>query len=126
MRSWRAPILGLSLLLLALTAWALPDAWWSPHDSLERQMINCLGQANERIDLALYEFSSRPLAQALSKADHRGVFTRLVVDCRAAKRLPDLPFSTELRCAEGRSSEPGLMHNKFALLDRGIVVTGSF
>src|SRR5262249_24926007 len=93
---------------------------------LQQALLKELRGANASIDLALFEFSSPTLAQALASAAERGVLTRLVVDCQQTSRLPPLPQGMDVRCLEGRGSTAGGMHDKFVLLDAERILTGSF
>ena len=83
------------------------------------------------IDAALYRFNNPRLAGALEAAAQRGVAVRLVLDrnkyeeSRATQEL----FSkglTPLRLAFGRRGPPSKMHHKFVIIDRSIVLTGSY
>lgn len=105
---------------------AMPEAWGSPHDSLQSEMVKVLSLASDHIDVAVFEFSSRPLAQALERATQRGVLVRLLIDCGHATSLPLGLDAADIRCLDGRVSDIGVMHNKFALLDHAQIVTGSF
>jgi len=80
---------------------------------------------------ALYRFNSQRLARALDEAHQRGVQVRLVIDRNKYEESPatrqllashHFPF----RVTYGRDGAGSKMHHKFALLDEGVVLTGSY
>lgn len=80
---------------------------------------------------ALYRFNSQRLARALDEVHRRGVRVRLVIDRNKYDESPatrqllsnhDFPF----RVSYGRDGAGSKMHHKFALLDDGVVLTGSY
>jgi phosphatidylserine/phosphatidylglycerophosphate/cardiolipin synthase-like enzyme len=111
---------------------------------LERQLAG----ARERIDMALFVFSSQPLADALAGLHHRGVRLRLLADPGFASRsfsevldllgvsLPDRDCHLEAgnrvwqRPLEGvgtpRLAGGDKLHHKLAVLDGRSVLSGSF
>jgi phosphatidylserine/phosphatidylglycerophosphate/cardiolipin synthase-like enzyme len=97
----------------------------NPH-RLDHILVQKLAMAQSRIDAALHEIDSDPIANALIQAHQRGVTVRIVtehdyVDEISIEDLQDagIPIVTD----EGRS---GLMHNKFIVVDGRYVWTGSF
>jgi mitochondrial cardiolipin hydrolase len=99
--------------------------------SIAEAIETLLGAATTSIEAALYGFSSQRLANALEEAQARRLRLRLVVDgnkyqetsgCQRLLAERKLPF----RLAFGRDGEGSKMHHKFALLDRKLVLTGSY
>lgn len=112
------------------------SVYFSPRGGASDAIINEIDRANKTIDIAIYDFTSRPIYQALIRAKDRGVKIRIVMDSHEAKTkyskyellreqgvpiklLPDanMPGFGNLRA---------LMHNKFAIIDNSIVITGSY
>jgi len=97
-------------------------------------IINQIDSAEKSIDIAVYDFTSRPLARALVKARKRGVKIRVVLDREAngpKNRYTKYPFlknnGIDVRFAIPHIAwnRKGLMHNKFAIIDENTVITGS-
>ncbi len=83
-----------------------------------------LDGAEKTIDVAIYELDLPVIADALAQAKARGVQVRLVTDTDSL----EMPFIQDLRRAKipvvGDQRE-ALMHNKFVVIDRATVWTGS-
>ncbi len=97
-------------------------------------IIDEINASEKSIDIAVYDFTSRPLARALVKAKNRGVKIRVILDRSANgpdNRYTKYPFlkanGIDVRFAVPHIAwdREGLMHNKFAVIDNRIVVTGS-
>jgi phosphatidylserine/phosphatidylglycerophosphate/cardiolipin synthase-like enzyme len=87
-------------------------------------MINDLDQAQTSIDVAMYNFSLENVAQALIHAKQRGVAVRLVTESDALDGGVFAELSQHGISAVGDRHE-GLMHDKFLVIDKSIVWTGS-
>ena len=106
---------------------ALPDYSFSPRGGTEANIVKAVDAARSSVDLAMFTFTSQPIMDALKRASGRGVKVRLMLfsgqkfpffkDAKLAKM--------ELRLKDGRK-EQGQMHNKFAVLDRKLLINGSF
>lgn len=111
-------------------AWAQAQAFFSS-DGVQQQLLRLIDGSRQTIDLAVFEFSSKPLAAALARARSRGVSVRLLLN---AQNPQDMHLPAELaplapdhlRRLSGRSGHSGIMHNKFAVFDHQRVVTGSY
>lgn len=97
---------------------------------IEANLIELLNSAETGIDGAFYELDLSQLAQALINAQTRGVLVRLVYDNAEASDHPErLEIIKALQSAgivlvpDKRSA---LMHNKFFVIDKKILWTGSF
>ena len=93
---------------------------------LERRLVTKLATAAVRIDAALYQLSSEPIADALIEAHRRGVSVRLVTESDymgepQIKRLQaaGIPVADD-------AAHDGLMHHKFIVIDERYVWTGSY
>ena len=120
------------LLFLASPLNAMTRVFLSSQESVEREMVRLIDQSRSSIDLAVFRFSSRPLALAVSRARSRHVRLRIVLDGRSEAEGKDdnlgIAFVRgEVRRLDGkRNGTQGIMHHKFVLFDRARVVTGSF
>ncbi len=95
-------------------------------NSLENRLLEKLGIASKRIDAALYDLDSQPIADALIMAHQRNVKVRIFaennnVDEEEFKRLKEsgIPVLDD-------GDNDGLMHHKFFVIDGRYVWTGSY
>ncbi|HAT72492.1 MAG TPA: hypothetical protein DCS63_06725 [Elusimicrobia bacterium] len=108
---------------------ALPGYSFSPGGRTEADIVDAVNAARESADIAVFSFYSLDIAAAVIDAQKRGVKVRVVVDrvqasqSEVGRLLYDngVPF----RWSQGFSGK-GVMHNKFAVLDGKLLMTGSF
>ena len=128
----------LVLLLLGLTpAMAKPQVavYFSPNGGAEKALVQAIDQAQHRIRAAVYFFTSRTVAKALLRAVKRGVKVSIILDGNdeseyskgfyVAKRGISVRYARGLR-RKGKRISYGLMHDKFAVIDGHLVLTGSY
>jgi phosphatidylserine/phosphatidylglycerophosphate/cardiolipin synthase-like enzyme len=119
--------------LMTSPLWAAepPQAYFSGTDHIDQQIIRLLDRSRQTLDMALFEFSSKPLADALSRAANRGVHVKMVLDPHLAEekkvleRLEKTP-GLSLRFSGSRRGTQGHMHHKFLIIDGETLVTGSY
>lgn len=90
-------------------------------------ILQFTGSARQSAVVASWDFTSRPLAQALPAAVARGVKIRLVADEKKSRDRWSLV--SQLACAGVAVRLNGMysiMHNKFIVADGSAVETGSF
>ena len=100
-----------------------------PEGSAQRLVIKAIDAARHSIEIAAYEFTSKPIADALIEAARRGVKVYLVAD--AKENDPRREASRVAYAAAGGISARvddvyAIMHNKFLVVDEETVETGSF
>lgn len=99
-------------------------------ESVAGRLIFLIDDAQERIDIAAFEFDLEPVALALMRARQRGVAIRwmtdddygLEADAEEAKLFPRL-MRTGIEVRSDQRS--GLMHHKFWIFDNRTLWTGS-
>ncbi|MHB0997136.1 MAG: phospholipase D-like domain-containing protein [Elusimicrobiales bacterium] len=107
----------------------LPSYSFSPGGQTELNIINAVNFAREKADIAVFSFYSMDIARAVAAAAKRGVKVRVLVDrvqasqSEVGKYFIDngVPF----RWSQGFAGR-GVMHNKYAVLDGRLLMTGSF
>jgi phosphatidylserine/phosphatidylglycerophosphate/cardiolipin synthase-like enzyme len=132
----------MSIAMAALFAGVSPaemvvQACFSPVEKCSTHIVRELDRAKNEILIAVYAFTSEDLAAAVARARRRGVAVQVIVDREfdagngrskakflEAEKIP-------LRRVTGVKSNPadkesGLMHQKFAVIDRHLVFTGSY
>jgi len=136
-----------SSLLLALCvcqfAWTPSIGWagivvqacFSPEGKCSKHIIQELQHAKREILVAVYAFTSREIAWALVQAQQRGIKVRVLLDhefdqgSKFSKGSFLKKQGLDVRRASGLrkgDKHRGLMHQKFAVIDSQIVLTGSY
>ncbi len=133
---------GIFLLLVIL--WASPagaamvvQACFSPRDKCSAHIMREIAQAKKEILVAVYAFTSSDLAGLLVQAQKRGVAVQVIIDREfdAGRENSKGHYldreKIPLRRISGMQSnttnkERGLMHQKFAVIDRRLVFSGSY
>jgi phosphatidylserine/phosphatidylglycerophosphate/cardiolipin synthase-like enzyme len=98
-----------------------------PCEDCHMPIIRLYDGAEKYIHLAIYSLTKDEIAEALIRAHKRGVEVKVLID-KAQAGIKDA--DDEKLEAEGievrRDKKPGLMHNKFAVIDGIIIYTGSY
>ena len=103
------------------------QVYFSPNGGCQDTIISEIGKASKTIDIAMYYLTSREIAQELVKAKDRNVKVRVVLD-----QSQETQAYSKSRYLIKRGFEvkyyagSGLMHNKFAIIDSKVLITGSF
>ncbi|HEX5023566.1 MAG TPA: phospholipase D family protein [Candidatus Binatia bacterium] len=110
---------------------------FSPQGKCSAHILREIGSAKQELLVAVYAFTSDDLATALVIAKKRGVAVQVIVD-REFDRTNDNSKGKFLEgqkipvrrlsgaSAKAGDKDPGVMHQKFAVIDRRIVLTGSY
>ena len=127
------------LLWFATTSWAemAVQTCFSPQGRCSAHIVREIEKAQKELLVAVYAFTSDELARAVGQAKKRGVSVQIVLDREfdATNEKSQGKFLEEqkipLKRVSGikpatREKEAGLMHQKFAVIDRKIVFTGSY
>lgn len=136
----RAPAIGLLCAILISVdgdAEMVVQACFSPQVKCSAHILREIDQAKKELLVAVYAFTHDELANALVQAKKRGVMVQVVIDREfdaSNERSKGKYFEAQkipLRRLSGIRSatldkESGLMHQKFAVIDRRIVFTGSY
>jgi cardiolipin hydrolase len=99
--------------------------------SVARTIERLLMEARVSVDAALYRFTNPRLAWALGQARDRGLRVRLLVDRNKYQETAVMRELLAENCLPfqaiyGRKERGSKLHHKFAVLDRHIVLTGSY
>ena len=109
-----------------------------PAGKMLSYILREIEQAKKELLVAVYAFTSEDLATALVQAKKRGIIVQIVVDrefdLANEKSSKGKFFDTQkipLRRISGTKSnvaekDSGLMHQKFAVIDRKVVFSGSY
>lgn len=119
----------LFLFFVFSSVWATVESkvYFSPQGDCQPAVISQINRAQKTIDIAMYDLTSRPIAEEIIRAHRRHVMVRLVLD-RSQRSRP--ASKSRLLASDGCAVRvyqgQGLMHNKFAVIDGQVLLTGSF
>ncbi|MDI6752137.1 MAG: phospholipase D-like domain-containing protein, partial [bacterium] len=97
---------------------------------LERNLTELIGQAETSIDMAIYSFSRKDILNSLLSAKKKGVKIRVITEGETYNNPQYSPFYKAMQKAGipirfNGNNNRSLMHNKFIIIDRERVWTGS-
>ncbi len=102
---------------------------FSSQGSVGTKVLEAVSQTKERLTLALYGFNNTQLANELVKLAKNHVTVRLKVDANRSASKKITKFMEDLKAGgvQVQTVAPdGRNHNKFAVIDRKRVLTGSY
>ncbi len=97
----------------------------------ERMVINALDGATETVDVALYGFNNDNICGALIDAAERGVVVRCVTEYDSeyegswARLIDESRVNENVTITVKLGNAGGIMHNKYFIIDKAYIVTGS-
>ena len=116
-------------LFTSLPVFGETQVFFSPESKIRDHILKCINSCSASLEIAVYDFTSGDIAEALVNAKNRGVKIRLVMDKKQAEKegslygfLKDEGFDVLL--LKGRVD--GDMHNSFVIFDNKLVLTGSY
>jgi len=130
-RNTKFSILAFLIIVLSITisisTLAKTEVYFSLYDNPQKEIIKNINQAEAFINIAMYIFTDKEIALPLVKAQERGVKVRLYLD----KEQIDYQYSQSRFLVQKGiktrvSSNRYIMHNKFAIIDNRILLTGSY
>jgi phosphatidylserine/phosphatidylglycerophosphate/cardiolipin synthase-like enzyme len=104
------------------------DVYFSPDDGVQAALLDLLVNAKSRIDFLAYSFTSDPLSEAIRNRAQGGVQVRGVMDEDQMASNTGTEYDRfHVAGLDVRlDQQPGLMHHKVLIIDRQIVVLGSY
>ena len=116
-----------SLVCASSLVYADTKVYFSPNGGCQEAIISEINRAHKSIDIAMFSFTSREIANALIEAKQRHLKIRITLNIDQIKD----PYSKcKFLVSKGINVKfhmgQGLMHNKFAVIDNLVVLTGSF
>jgi len=124
-------IIALTIIILiftlCLSSLAKTEVYFSLSDNPQKAIIKNINQAEAFINIAMYIFTDREIALPLAKAQERGVKVRVYLDQdQVDDQYSQSRFLVQKGIKVRISSNNYIMHNKFAIIDNRILLTGSY
>ena len=104
------------------------ECYFFPNPSNEQRVVNMFRTCKKTLDLAIFTFTRDSIAQAILEAKQRGVKIRCIGDDGNSKVKGSdvrLLASVGIPCKTDNNFRFH-MHNKMAIIDNSVVITGSF
>lgn len=106
---------------------ALVSVCFTPGEACGARITAAIEHARAEVRVQAYGFSAPPILQALAEARERGVDVAVILDKSDARRLCDR--QSDLLAAGVKmwiDHMPGIAHNKVIVIDRHLVIGGSY
>lgn len=106
---------------------SVTEAHFSPGEDCRRQLLDLLVSARETIDISIFTISDDRLANAIVNAHKRGIQIRLITDNdKAQDQGSDIYYLIDQGLNIRMDKTENHMHHKFAIIDKNVLVNGSF
>ena len=130
-RNTKYSILAFLVIVLSITisisTLAKTGVYFSLSDNPQKAIIKNINQAQAFINIAMYIFTDKEIALPLIKARERGVKVRLYLDQdQVDYKYSQSRFLVQKGIKTRISTNNYIMHNKFAIIDNRILLTGSY
>jgi phosphatidylserine/phosphatidylglycerophosphate/cardiolipin synthase-like enzyme len=103
------------------------EVYFSPQNGSTAAIVREIDRARSEILVQAYSFTSAPIAHALLKAHKRGIKVEVILDkSQKNQRYSSFTFLTNARIPTYIDTKHAIAHNKIILIDRSVVITGSF
>jgi phospholipase D len=101
------------------------DVYFSPKGGCADAVIYWIGRANQSVHVLMYIFSLDSIADALISAHKRGIEVKVVLDKSQSYSQFGALKAAGIEVRNDTNWE-GIMHDKVAIIDNAVVLTGSF
>jgi len=103
------------------------EVYFSPNNGATNAIVREIDRARSEILVQAYSFTSAPIAKALIKAHRRGVKVQAILDkSQKTQKYSSASFLTNSGIPTYIDDKHAIAHNKIILIDRAVVITGSF
>lgn len=104
------------------------ETYFSPDDGAASRLVQLLMDAQESIYFMAYSFTADEIAQVMRDRDQAGVTVMGVMDDGQVESNQGTEYDPLVQAGINvrRDGNPGLMHHKVIIIDRSIVITGSY
>lgn len=103
------------------------DVGFSPRGDSLQLVLQGINSAKKTIHVAAYSFTSKPIAEALLNAAHRGVDVRVVADQKSnSGKYSATTYLANHNVLVRLDGKYPIFHHKFMVIDGNTLETGSF
>ncbi len=103
------------------------QVFFSPRGGCTEAVVSTISQARSEILVQAYSFTSAPIAKALVDAHKRGVHVQIILDRSQRKeRYSSADFTAHAGIPTYIDAAHSIAHNKVMVIDKVVVITGSF
>jgi len=130
-RNTKYSILAFLIIVLSITIsisfLAKTEVYFSLYDNPQKEIIKNINQAQAFINIAMYTFTDKEILLSLTNAQNRGVKVRVYLDRSQIESTYSVSRLLVQKGIKVRiSSNNYIMHNKFAIIDNRLLLTGSY
>jgi phosphatidylserine/phosphatidylglycerophosphate/cardiolipin synthase-like enzyme len=101
--------------------------YFSPQGGCTEAIIQEIEKAQSEILVQAYSFTSAPIAKALLEAHKRGIREEVILDqSQRTQKYSSATFLANAGIPTYMDEQHAISHNKVMIIDRKIVITGSF
>lgn len=106
---------------------SIAEAHFSPGEDCRRQLLDLLVSARESIDISVFTISDDRLTDAIYAAHQRKIRVRVTTDNHKARdEGSDIFYLIDKGVDIRMDNTENHMHHKFAVIDKKVLVNGSF
>lgn len=106
---------------------SIAEAHFSPGEDCRRQLLDLLVSARESIDISVFTISDDRLTDAIYAAHQRKIRVRVITDNdKARDEGSDIFYLIDKGVDVRMDNTENHMHHKFAVIDKKVLVNGSF
>lgn len=102
------------------------EVYFSPNGGAGNRVIYWIDRANHTIYVAIYSFTHDEIGDAIVRAEKRGVDVKIVFETEQISKYSEYKKLKLAGVQVANDTNPSYMHNKFAIIDGYVVLTGSF
>jgi len=105
------------------------QVYFSPRGGCTEAIVEALDKAKSEVLVQAYSFTSRDIAKALVDAHKRGVHVEVILDKSNRNhkgKYSAADFTAHMGIPTFIDAEHAIAHNKVMIIDKDVVVTGSF
>jgi phosphatidylserine/phosphatidylglycerophosphate/cardiolipin synthase-like enzyme len=130
-RNTRFSIFAFLIIVLSITisisTLAKTEVYFSLYDNPQKEIIKNINQSQAFINIAMYVFTDKEITLPLINAQERGVKVRVYLDRSQIESSYSVSRLLVQKGIKVRiSTNNYIMHNKFAVIDNRVLLTGSY
>lgn len=120
-------LLLIAMMLVAAPGTKVVGEWFAPEDDCEAVIVRAFDDAKQTIDYQAYNFTSKPIGDAVIRAAWRGVKVRLLLDTRApGQKNAQASRCWAAGCVIRIDRKHPIHHTKARTVDRNVLYFGSY